>query len=182
MIRVLKPDFQYESLKNIPVEKLQGYGIKGLLLDLDNTISPWNDRKLSKEVIEWFKRVRDKGIKACIVSNNRHSGRVSAVADVLEIEYVYQAAKPRKKGFLKGLEVLGLAPQETAVIGDQLLTDVLGGKRIGMKTILLMPIDEREFGGTKVLRVLERMAGRKAYYTRKYASRSTTYKRGCHEK
>ncbi|NLM22066.1 MAG: YqeG family HAD IIIA-type phosphatase [Peptococcaceae bacterium] len=176
-IRILRPDFQYESLKSIPVEDLVKNGIKGLLLDLDNTISPWNDRTLSSEVVNWFQKIKAQGIKACIVSNNRHPDRVAAVADILGIQYVYQAAKPRKKGFGKGLKHLGLGVGQVAVVGDQLLTDVLGGKRMGMKTILLMPIDEREFGGTKVLRFLERLCGRKTYYTRKFARQGMVARR-----
>ncbi|NLO97250.1 MAG: YqeG family HAD IIIA-type phosphatase [Peptococcaceae bacterium] len=166
MIRILQPDFQYESIQCISIEDLVNNGIKGLLLDLDNTISPWNDKSLTGDVIDWFNRIKAQGIKACIVSNSRRPDRVAAVADILGIEYVYQAAKPRKKGFLRGITHLGLRPEQVAIVGDQLLTDVLGGKRVGIKTILLMPIDEREFGGTKILRFLERLFGRKIYYTK----------------
>ncbi len=172
MIGILRPDFQYGSIQDIPVEDLLSNGIKGLLLDLDNTISPWNETSLTGEVIDWFKKIKIQGIKACIISNNRHPDRVSAVADVLDILYVYQAAKPRKKAFLKGLKTLELKKSEAAVVGDQLFTDVLGGNRIGMMTILLPPIDEREFAGTKVLRFMEKIVGRKVKYTRKLAKSS----------
>jgi len=164
MIGILRPDLQYDSLQSIPSGDLLSMGIRGLILDLDNTITPWNDRSLTTEVIEWFKRIKSDGIKACIVSNNRHPDRVSAVANVLGILYVYQAAKPRKKAFQMGLDTLDLKRSETAVIGDQIFTDVFGGNRMGLKTILISPIDRHEFAGTKVLRFMERIIGRKAEY------------------
>ncbi|RNC29305.1 MAG: hypothetical protein AWM53_00658 [Candidatus Dichloromethanomonas elyunquensis] len=166
MIGILRPYLQYESLQDIPVRDLLAKGIRGLLLDLDNTVAPWNDKSLTREVKDWFDRIKAAGIKACIVSNNRLPDRVSAVADVLGILYVYKAAKPRKKAFYLGLETLGLKNSEVAVIGDQLFTDVFGGNRLGLMTILVSPIDEKEFAGTKILRLMERMVGRKARFTR----------------
>jgi len=165
MIGFLRPDFQYHSLPDIPVEDLLTKGIKGLLLDLDNTIAPWDDKSLTQQVIDWFEKLNAAGIKACIVSNNRKPDRVSAVADVLGILYVFNAAKPRRKAFLMGLHTLDLKPSEVAFIGDQLFTDVFGGNRVQLTTILVSPIDEKEFAGTKVLRFMERLVGRKARYT-----------------
>lgn len=178
MIGILRPDFQYESLQDIRIEDLKFQGVRGLLLDLDNTIAPWNDKSLSREVITWFQEIKAAGIKACIVSNNTLPDRVSAVADILEILYVYQAAKPRKKAFLMGMEELGIELSAIAVIGDQLFTDVLGGNRLGMKTILVSPIDEREFAGTKVLRFMERLVGRKARYTNQSRDKKRVEQRG----
>lgn len=165
MIGILRPDFQYENLQDIPVEMLQKNGITGLLLDLDNTVAPWNDNTLTREVRDWFAKIKEAGIVACIVSNNRRPERVAAVADVLEILYVYKAAKPGKKAFQKGVETLEKKSGEVAVIGDQLFTDVLGGNRAGLKTILVTPIHEREFAGTKVLRFMESLTGRKVRFT-----------------
>jgi HAD superfamily phosphatase (TIGR01668 family) len=165
MIGILRPDFQYETLQDIPVEDLHAEGIQGLLLDLDNTIAPWDDKSLTREVIDWFEKIKTAGIKACIVSNNTKPDRVSAVADVLGILYVYNAAKPSKKAFRLGIETLGIRDAEAAVIGDQLFTDVFGGNRSGLKTILVSPIDSKEFKGTKILRFMERMVGRKARFT-----------------
>lgn len=165
MIGILRPDFQYESLQDIPVEILQEYGIKGLLLDLDNTVAPWNDNTLSAEVINWFAKIKTSGIVACIVSNNRLPERVAAVADVLEILYVYKAAKPSRKAFEKGIKTLEMKAEEVAVVGDQIFTDILGGNMMGLKTILVTPIHEREFAGTKVLRFLETLTGRKVRFT-----------------
>jgi len=168
MLGNLRPDFQYRCIQDIKVQDLVSQGIKGLLLDLDNTITPWNDRTVSPEVINWFKKVKEAGLKACILSNNTLPDRVSAVADILDIMYVFNAAKPSKKAFQMGLETLGLESSEVVVIGDQIFTDVFGAKRLKIKTILVSPIDRKEFAGTKILRFMERLVGRKVCYTRNY--------------
>lgn len=165
MIGMLNPDFQYECLQDIPVQTLQEHDIKGLLLDLDNTVAPWNDNTLTREVIDWFDSIKEAGISACIVSNNRRPERVAAVADVLEILYVHKAAKPSRKAFEKGIDALGIERQQVAVVGDQVFTDILGGNRAGLKTILVSPIHRREFTGTKILRFMEIIIGRKAVFS-----------------
>ena len=165
MIGIIRPDFQYETLQDIPLDILQKNGIKGLLLDLDNTIAPWNDNTLTREVIDWFEKLKDSAILACIITNNRRPERVAAVADVLEILYIYNAAKPSRKAFERGIETLGMKSQEVAVVGDQLFTDVFGGNRAGLKTILVSPIHEIEFVGTKVLRFMEICVGRRARFS-----------------
>ncbi len=165
MIGILRPHFLYDRLQDIPVEVLQKHQIWGLILDLDNTIAPWNDRSLTSEVIAWFEMIKKVGIKACIVSNNTHPERVAAVADTLEILYVHNAAKPRKKAFELGKAALGLPTAQIAVIGDQLFTDIFGGNRSKMKTILVSPIHEKEFAGTKVLRFMEMLIGRRIKYS-----------------
>lgn len=164
MIRKLHPNFQFDRLQDISPEFLKCEGIGGLLLDLDNTVSPWNNISISKEVISWFEEIKDAGLKACIISNNRRPYRVSAVAKILDIDYVYNAAKPGKKAYLNGLAAIGTKVSETAVIGDQIFTDIFGGKRLGFRTILVNPLSKREFAGTKVLRLMERLAGREVRY------------------
>ncbi|NLP44705.1 MAG: YqeG family HAD IIIA-type phosphatase [Peptococcaceae bacterium] len=168
MLGSLRPDFQYHRIQDIKIEDLTSQGIKGLLLDLDNTITPWNDRTVTPEVINWFKKVKEAGLRACIVSNNTLPDRVSAVADILDIMYVYNAAKPSKKAFQMSLDTLGLKSSEVVVIGDQIFTDVFGANRLKIKTVLVSPIDQREFAGTKILRLMERLVGRKVRYTRDY--------------
>lgn len=165
MIGILRPDFEFHSIEDIPVDIFAQHGIKGLLLDLDNTVAPWNDNTLTTEVIKWFKHIKEAGISACIVSNNQRPERVAAVADVLEILYVYKAAKPTRRAFRKGIKALGLKEEEVAVIGDQIFTDIYGGNRMGLKTILVSPIHEKEFAGTKIMRFMETLTGRKIRFS-----------------
>ncbi|ADY56231.1 HAD superfamily (subfamily IIIA) phosphatase, TIGR01668 [Syntrophobotulus glycolicus DSM 8271] len=165
MIGLLKPTLQFEAIYKVPVSTLLDMGIGGLLLDLDNTIARWNDSTLTDDVVKWFEHAGRQGMKSCIISNNSSPERVARIAERLGIHYVFKAAKPRKKAFLMGIEVLGLEPDRIVVIGDQLFTDVLGANRVGLKSILVNPLFHREFAGTKVLRLMERMVGRRTVFS-----------------
>jgi uncharacterized protein len=157
MFDLFRPTFQANSLDSISVEKLKRDGISGLIIDLDNTMTPWNDLEVGPKVTQWFQKVEAAGIRSCVVSNNKHKQRVAVVAERLGIPFVFRATKPRRKAFRAGMEILGTGIPNTAVIGDQLFTDILGGNRLGLYTILVLPISDREFIGTRFLRQMERV-------------------------
>lgn len=157
MLEFFQPDYEASSLDRIPVEVLTERGIRGLMIDLDNTMTPWNDVEVGPKVTEWFKGIKDAGIKTCILSNNRRKRRVEVVAAHLQIPFVYKANKPRKRAYQAGSAVLQTKREETAVIGDQLFTDILGGNRAGFFTILVLPMSKREFIGTRFLRLIEKL-------------------------
>lgn len=156
MLKLFQPTMHATSIERIPLEKLTGAGIRGLILDLDNTVTPWNHLEVEPKVAEWLTKVKDMGIKACVVSNNKREQRVAVVADHLGIPFVFRATKPRRRAFLSSMALMETDRTDTAVIGDQLFTDILGGNRLGLLTILVTPISEREFFGTKVMRYAER--------------------------
>ena len=154
----LIPDLFVESVYDIDLDQLQARGIKGIITDLDNTLVRWDEPDATPKLIEWLDHVRDtRGIKVCIVSNNQDH-RVERFAKPLDIPWIAKARKPKNAPFHKGLNLLGTKVEETVVIGDQLFTDVLGGNRMGLYTILVVPVGEKEFIGTKVLRLMERVA------------------------
>ncbi len=136
-------------------EELRAAGIKAVILDLDNTIVPWRGRTPARELFAWLDRFREADMPICIVSNNG-SERVWKFADTIRVPAIPNARKPGRKAFRQALALLGTKPSETAVIGDQLFTDVLGGNRLGLFTILVQPIDQREFIGTRLVRQVER--------------------------
>ncbi len=156
MFELFRPTCQAKSLDLIPVQKLVRDGIKGLIIDLDNTMTPWNDVEVGPKVAEWFSKLQKAGIKACVVSNNKRRQRVAVVAESLGIPFVFRATKPRRRAFRAGMAILGTGLHDTAVIGDQLFTDILGGNRLGLYTILVSPMSEREFIGTRFLRRMEK--------------------------
>lgn len=156
MLKILYPDIFVESIQDISLETLSSRRIKGFILDLDNTITLWNSNEISVQFNEWFKFLREQGFKACILSNNAEK-RILTVAQRLDIPYIHRAAKPNPSSFLRAVELMGIKPEETAVIGDQIFTDVLGGNRAGLYTILVVPLDNREFIGTKISRMMERL-------------------------
>jgi HAD superfamily phosphatase (TIGR01668 family) len=152
----LRPDFYVLSLDEIPILKLKEKGIRGLIIDLDNTLTNWNCHNIEPCVYKWLMDLNKLGFKTCIVSNNG-AKRIEATLVGLNVPFVANALKPRKRGFLKAMELMDCQVENTAIIGDQLFTDILGGKRVGITTILVAPRSKKEFFGTKFTRLIERM-------------------------
>ncbi len=156
MLKMIYPDIYVDSIHDIALDDLKERQVKGFILDLDNTITLWNSNEISIQVEEWFKQIKSMGFKACILSNNGEK-RIVRVAQSLDIPYIHRAAKPNPRSFLRAVHLMGLLREETAVIGDQLFTDILGGNRAGLITILVVPLDRREFIGTKISRLMEKI-------------------------
>jgi len=155
--RRFAPNQYAASITEIPLEQLVDMGKKSIIFDLDNTITEWNNPEIRAEIIRWFENLEKYGFSACLVSNNK-GPRVMEAAHKLGIPYVAKATKPRRRAFLQAMKVLETSPEETVVVGDQIFTDIFGGNRLGLFTILVAPISTREFFGTRLMRRLERMA------------------------
>lgn len=143
-----------DTLLDIPLEELEKAGIRAFILDLDNTITEWNSHDLRLEVEAWFSAIKQQGFKACILSNNGEQ-RILQIAKRLDIPFIHRARKPLRGSFLRAVALMQVKPAEAAVIGDQIFTDILGGNRSGLYTILVKPLAKREFYGTKFSRVME---------------------------
>lgn len=135
---------------------LRAHGIDALIIDLDNTLSRWNDRGCDQEVAAWLQGVRAAGIAVCVVSNNGPE-RVGAFCARLgaDVPWIAHARKPLRAGYRRALQRLRADPARTAVIGDQVFTDVLGARRAGLRAILVRPLARREFPLTRLLRLVE---------------------------
>ncbi|MBE3588605.1 MAG: YqeG family HAD IIIA-type phosphatase [Thermoanaerobacteraceae bacterium] len=150
MIHLLYPKLYVQTLFEIDQDDLYGRGIRGILFDLDNTIVPRDRECCPEDITLWLKKLQQRGFKLCIVSNNRPA-RVQALAAALGVPAVHRAVKPVKRSFIRAMELIQTAPGETAVIGDQIFTDVLGGNRLGLYTILVTPLPGREFWATRMI-------------------------------
>ncbi|MEQ8175508.1 MAG: YqeG family HAD IIIA-type phosphatase [Syntrophomonadaceae bacterium] len=159
-MKILYPDLLVDSLLDIPLAALREKQIEAFIFDLDNTVTEWNSYVLRDEVARWFEMIRSQGFKACILSNNGEE-RVIKVARRLDIPYVHRAQKPRRSGFEKALSLMEVSASQTAVVGDQIFTDIWGGNRAGLYTILVQPLAWREFMGTKISRGAEYFVLRK---------------------
>lgn len=157
LLRLMCPSEIVDSVSQIDILELNKRRISALLVDLDNTLVPWQGYNIQADVMDWLRRVREAGIKICIVSNTRPLKRLRQLAAELNVPHVRRALKPRRGGFRDALSILGVESSEAAVVGDQIFTDILGGNRLGLYTILVRPILGREFIGTKISRVFEQM-------------------------
>lgn len=160
MLRKLCPQVQAGSVADLQPEFFAGLGIRGIIIDLDNTLVVWGGDSLDPHMIEWVERMKSAGLRMCILSNALEN-RVKRVGDSLGLPFVSRAVKPRKSPFRKAMELLGTKPEETAVIGDQLFTDILGGNRLDLYTVWTTPISNEEFVSTKAVRHLERIVVRR---------------------
>lgn len=160
LLKHLCPDLYLNTVIEINLEMLKDHGIKGIICDLDNTIVPWDSEILSEEIITWFNMLKQADFRICLLSNSLFA-RVNSIAQILEIDAIPAAIKPRKTAFSKAVNMLQLSSEEIVVIGDQLFTDILGGKRFGLKTILVKPLSEKELFWTKFIRRMEKIALKK---------------------
>ena len=152
---ILYPKLYCRSVLDININFLKENNIKGLILDVDNTLID-TDRNLLEGVIEWHKNIKNQGIKTIIVSNSNKKDKLENVSKCLDIEYISFAQKPLKGGFKKALKQLDLAPENVAAIGDQIFTDVIGANRCKIFSILVEPINEEDLLITKWKRPIEK--------------------------
>ncbi len=148
------PNLHVKSIYNIDLQALKDVGITTVITDLDNTLVEADSPEYTPKLIKWLDDLQEIGFKVIIVSNNNKT-RVSEFAEPLTVPYIHQAKKPIKTAFKKALKILNSSVKETVVIGDQILTDVLGGNRMGLYTILVVPISEKEQIATKINRAIE---------------------------
>lgn len=160
MFQNLKPNMMIDSIYNIDFQGLKKRNIKGLLIDVDNTLIKWDKKKADKDLIQWFYKAKEENFLLCLISNNTEE-RVVEFKEDIDIPAIHKALKPLTRSFYKGVEILKLNKDQVAVVGDQIFTDVLGGNRAGLFTILVNPIPGREFWWTTFVRRIEKIVLKK---------------------
>jgi len=143
-VKAMCPDVCKDKVTEIDISLLNSLGIKGLLIDLDNTLGGYDDSLPPQEVIEWMNALTAAGISVCIMSNNSHKERVSAYAQALCIKWKNLALKPLPFKMGRARKEMGLKRKEVLVVGDQVLTDLLAGKLGRMKTLLVTSVAKRK--------------------------------------
>ncbi|MGI8923813.1 MAG: YqeG family HAD IIIA-type phosphatase [Fimbriimonadales bacterium] len=158
ILRRFCPDYHVREISDIDPKDVVAGGIRGVLLDLDNTLLPWKGSELPEETVAWIEKCRDADLKMCLVSNTRNLSRLRAIGERLNVEVVMPGRmKPAREGFQRALAHLNLSPAEVVMVGDQMFTDIWGGNRMGLCTIWVDRIHHREFFGTKISRFFERV-------------------------
>ena len=132
------PDERAKSVRDIDYEAFLRRGVRGIIFDIDNTLVP-QDAPATKETEAFFRMIHALGFRTCVISNNTEE-RVKPFAERAGSEYVFHARKPLKRSYRKAMAFLGTDPQTTLFVGDQLLTDMFGARRLGIPCVLVEPI------------------------------------------
>lgn len=155
MLEKFYPDLKVNRVQDIDLDFLLKNNIKGLILDIDNTLVPDHVEEADEGALKWIEKIKEMGFKVCIVSNASRK-RVVKFNEKLQLYAIHRASKPGNKSFLKAMAFMNLKPSETAVIGDQVFTDIYGGNKLNMFTVHVNPIDSREFFVVRLKRAAER--------------------------
>ena len=153
--KTLVPDFYFDKFSDATAEFLSEIGVKGIVLDIDNTLEPYENAVPGEHVLTWFESLAAAGIKAAFASNNG-AERVGVFNKELGLPAYYKAGKPFKKNVLKALSDMGVSPEEAALMGDQVFTDVWAARNAGIRAILVPPIKDKRDLFTKAKRLLEK--------------------------
>ena len=151
----LVPDYYFETFDKADAEFLASIGVKAILLDVDNTLEPYENPVPSEKVLLWFNSLRASGIKAAIISNNGKE-RIELFNKELGLIAFYKAKKPFKKRLKLAMDKLGVTPDETVFMGDQIFTDVWAARNAKIRAILVPPIKDKTDIFTKFKRWLEK--------------------------
>lgn len=157
MLKRFYPAILLDSIYSIDYAALKNdFKIKGLIFDIDNTIAPYDISEPDEQIINFFLKLSEVGFKVCLLSNNNEK-RVVLFNKKLNLHAVHRAAKPRLSGINKALALLGTGVSETALIGDQVFTDIWCGNRKGLYTILVKPISIRDEFTVRLKRGFEKI-------------------------
>ena len=149
---LLKTDRMVRRVSELELTWLVERGIRGIVSDLDNTLTAWHGDEIPGDILEWLEAVKAAKIGVCLCSNTRRPVRLARIAEKLGIYHVPgNAGKPGRTGVLKALELMAVLPNEALLVGDQLFTDMVAGNRVGLTTVLVNPLSEKEFIGTKLI-------------------------------
>lgn len=162
MLNVFKPTWMLEKIYLLTPEQLEQHNIRAIITDLDNTLIAWNHPDGTPELHEWLKKMKAADIPVIILSNNTNR-RVRRVAEQFGIQYHAPALKPSRRGYRYALRKLDMRASEVALVGDQVMTDIFGANRAGIRSILVMPIVENDAIFTKMNRMLEQAIFKKLY-------------------
>ena len=149
------PDFFYDSVYDVNYEMLRELGIRGLIFDIDNTLAAFDEALPPEETVQLIARLQTMGFSLCLLTNNSE-GRLRQFNQDLGLPGFAGALKPLPFGVRKAAGAMGTSLEETAIIGDQLFSDVWAGRNCGIRAIMVSPISQRDFWFVKIKRLIEK--------------------------
>ena len=154
-MELLTPDLRLDRVEDITPGFLRSRGFSALLIDIDNTLMSRATGRIESSVFAWIQSLKQAGISLCLLSNNWHDS-VHDHAAQLDVPIVAKAMKPLPLAFIKALATIGAHRATTAMVGDQLFTDILGARLCVLPCILVKPLSSTDLWYTKVFRAIER--------------------------
>lgn len=170
MFLSFKPTWTIEALYTLEISDLKKQNIKGVLVDLDNTLVAWNNPDGTPELHQWIEKMKAHDLPVVVVSNNS-AKRIDRVVTHLGLTYVSRALKPFTKGLKEAQEKLNLPKENLVLVGDQLMTDIKAANRFGIRSILVKPLVKSDAWNTKFNRTLEKFVKKNLF------PQGITYKR-----
>ena len=155
MLKRFFPSEYADSIRQINYKKLYQEGYRGILFDIDNTLVPYDMEHPNKEIIDLFENIKKMGFKIALVSNNNKI-RVTTFNEKLKVFAIHKALKPMTRNLKRAMQAIKTNKKNTVLVGDQIFTDIYGGNRIKIKTILVVPIAEKEEWFTRIKRNTEK--------------------------
>jgi len=152
---LLTPEYMFEHYYDVTPEFLNEIGIRALLIDIDNTLAPYEQPEPDERIMDWFSSLSQNGIKAALISNN-HAPRVELFNKKLGLPAYPDSGKPKSHSLLAAMEEMDVTPDITAGLGDQLLTDTLAVHNLGMISIIVPPIKDKTSLFFKSKRLIEK--------------------------
>ena len=149
------PEYRFNTFNEASAQFLSSIGVRGVLLDVDNTLEPYENALPGEHVLTWLNELDKLGIKTAIVSNN-NSERIDLFNQKIGMPAYSKAGKPFKKNLLKAMNDIGTSKENTIFIGDQILTDVWAAHNAGIRAILVPPINDKRDALTRFKRVIEK--------------------------
>jgi len=135
----LVPQYSFRNITDLTTEFLARHNIKFLMLDLDNTIAAYDEHILADDISSWLDGMRSSGAELFLISNSTRSKRVEAFAKSIGVDFIMQSFKPSPRSLLQAMEMKGFGPDESALAGDQVMTDALAANRAGVLSIVVRP-------------------------------------------
>jgi len=159
---MLTPDYYYDSVFQIPYEEFLKKKIRGLIFDLDNTLTPFHEKLPPAKIVALMKRLEKMGFEICLLTNNT-TKRLNRFNEGMKLKGIANGLKPFTRGIRQAMKLMGTSRSQTVIIGDQLLSDIWAGKNARICTILVKPITEKDFFFVRMKRVIERFMLRKYF-------------------
>lgn len=167
MGKLFLPRLQLDTIFELDTDRLWKSGVRAFIFDIDNTLAPYAQPVPDEKTQEWLDGLSARGFGVYFVSNNSRK-RVARFAAAAGVRSISRAAKPLGLQLRRACRKMGVSPKQTALVGDQLFTDIWGGNALGMFTVLVTPISEREDGFVKFKRRFERkILGKTEYRDRR---------------